>query len=87
MHCGNSTFIYHEKFNKYMKVEGATLEDVFHYLFDIEVRKFLLEKENKYLHELFEKWDPEHLQIEEEFNDGLENNVKDEDIQNLNVDE
>jgi len=65
----------------------SNLEDVFHYLFDIEVRKFLLEKENKYLHELFEKWDPEHLQIEEEFNDGLENNVKDEDIQNLNVDE
>jgi len=28
MHCENTTFIYHEEFNKYMKVEGVTSEDV-----------------------------------------------------------
>jgi len=35
--------------------EGATLKDIFHYLFDVGVEKFLSKKENKYLHELFEK--------------------------------
>jgi len=54
MHCGNTTFVYHKEFNKYMKVEGATLEDVFDYLFDLGAGKFLSEKEKKYLHELFE---------------------------------
>jgi len=44
------------------------------YLFDIEVGKFLLEKGKKYLHDLFEKWDPEHLQLDEDFNDYLDNN-------------
>lgn len=24
MHCGNTTFVYHSEFSKYMKVEGAT---------------------------------------------------------------
>ena len=61
MHCGNTTFIYHDKFSKYMKVEGATSEDVFDYLFDLGAGKFLLENGKKYLHELFETWDPEHL--------------------------
>jgi len=49
-----------------MKVDGATSEDVFDYLFDLGAGKFLSEKENKYLHELFEKWDPEHLEIDED---------------------
>jgi len=40
-----------------MKVEGATSEDVFDYLFDLGAGKFLLEKGKTYLHELFEKWD------------------------------
>jgi len=36
MDCGNTTFAYHNRFNKYMKVEGASLEDAFDYLFDVE---------------------------------------------------
>jgi len=61
IHCENTTFGYHNEFSKYMKVEGATSEDVFDYLFHVGVGKFLSEKEKKYLHELFEKWDSEHL--------------------------
>jgi len=45
MHCGNTTFIYHEEFSKYMKVEGATLEDVFDYLFDLGAENFYQKKE------------------------------------------
>jgi len=78
MHCGNTTFIYYEKFSKYMKVKGATSWDAFDYLFDLGARKLLSEKEKKCLHELFEKWDPEHLRTYEDFNDGLEDNVGDE---------
>jgi len=55
MHCENTTFIYHKEFNKYMKVEGATSEDVFDYLFNLGAEKFLSEKGKKYLHKLFEK--------------------------------
>ena len=47
MHCGNTTFIYHNDFSKYMKVEGATSEDVFDYLFDLGAEKFLSEKGKK----------------------------------------
>ena len=43
-----------------------------------EPKNFYQRKGKKYLHELFEKWDPEHLEIDEEFNDGLEDNVGDE---------
>jgi len=32
MLCGNTTFIYHDDFSKYMKVDGVTSEDVFDYL-------------------------------------------------------
>ena len=67
-------------------VDAATLEDVFDYLFDLGVRKFLLEKGKKYLHELFEKCDPEHLEIDEDFNDGLEDNVGNERMQNFEND-
>jgi len=45
--------------------------------------KFLSEKEKKYLHELFEKWDPEHLENVENFNHGLKDNIGDEGMQNL----
>ena len=83
MHCGNTTFIYHDDFSKYMKVDGATSEDVFDYLFDLGARKFLSEKGKKYLHELFEKWDLEHLENNEDFNDGLKDNIGDEGMQNL----
>jgi len=41
------------------------------------------QKKKKYLHELFEKWDPEHLENDEDFNDGLEDNIEDEGMQNL----
>ena len=43
----------------------------------------LSEKEKKYLYELFEKWDPEYLENDENFNDGLEDNIEDESMQNL----
>ena len=49
-------------------------------------RKFLSEKGKKYVRELFEKWDPEHLEIDEDFNYGLEDNVVDEGMQNLEDD-
>ena len=45
MHCRSTTFIYHNDFTKYMKVERVTLEDVLDYLFDVRVRKFLSKKE------------------------------------------
>ena len=54
-----------------MKVEGATSEEFFDYLFDLGARKFLSEKGKKYVRELFEKWDPEHLEIDEDFNNGF----------------
>jgi len=40
MPCGNTIFVYHNDPNKYMKVEGDILEDIFDYLFDVEVGKF-----------------------------------------------
>jgi len=61
MHCKNTSFIYHSDFNKYMKVEEPTLEDVFDYLLNVGGGKFLSAKGNIYLHDLFEKWDPKHL--------------------------
>jgi len=86
INCGNTTFIYHDGFSKYMKVDGTTWKDVFDYLFDLGARKFLSERGKKYLHELFEKWGPEHLEIDEDFNDGFEDNVGDEGMQNLEHD-
>ena len=83
MHCGNTTFIHHEEFNKYMKVDGANSEDVFDYLFDLGAEKFLSKKWKKYLHKLFEKRDLEHLEIDE---DGLEDNIGEEGMRNLEDD-
>jgi len=37
--------MYHEEFNKYMQIDGAALEDVFDYLFDMGAKKVLSEKE------------------------------------------
>jgi len=37
-----------------------------------------MRKKKKYLHELFKKWNPEHLEIDEDYNDGFEDNVGDE---------
>ena len=92
MYYENTIFTYDNKFKKYMKVEAAVSEDIFDYLFDVRARKFLLEKRKKYLLKLFEKWDPQHLQIAEDFdnypdNDGLEDIIREEDIQNLNNDD
>lgn len=76
-----------------MKVEDAVSEDIFDYLFDVGVGKFLSENSRNYLLELFEEWDPEHLkQIDEDFddypdNDGLEGVIGDEGMQNLNNDD
>jgi len=69
MHCGNTIFAYHNEFNEYMRVEWATLEDVFDYLFDVGAEKFLSENTKKYLLELFEKWDLKHLQLDKDFDD------------------
>ena len=93
MHCGNTTFAYDNEFKDYMKVDGAVLEDIFDYLFDIGAEKFLSEKGKKYLLDLSEEWDPEHFkQIDEDFddypdNDGLEDIIGDEGMQNLNNDD
>ena len=46
-----------------MKFEGAVSEDIFNYLFDVGVGKFLSEKEKKYLHELFERYDPKYFNL------------------------
>ena len=92
MHCGNTTFAYGSEFKEYTMVGGVVPEDSFDYLFDVGIIKFLSEKGKKYLLELFEKWDPEHLQLDEEFDDypdnnGLEDIIRDEDIPNLNNDD
>ena len=88
MHCEYTAFTYHNKFSKYKKIEGATPEDVLDYLFEVGAAKFFSKKGRKYLHELFEKWDPEHLQIDDYLNnDGLEDIIGDEGTQNLNMDD
>ena len=89
MHSENTTFAYDNDFKEYMKVEGAVSEDIFDYLFNVGARKFLSEKEKKYLLELFEKWGPKNLQFDQDFNnypdnDGLEDIIGNEGIQNLN---
>jgi len=40
MYCRNTTFAYRNEFNKYVKMEGAILEDIFDYLFDVGNEKF-----------------------------------------------
>ena len=65
-----------------MKAKGAVSEDIFDYLFDVGAKKFLSEKEKRYILALFEKWDPEHLQLDEGFDDyaddeGLEDIIED----------
>ena len=44
MHYGNTTFIYQKEFNKYMKIEGATFEEIFDYLFDSGAEKIYQKK-------------------------------------------
>ena len=93
IHCGNTTFAYNNEFNDYMKVDGAESEDIFDNLFDVGAGKFLSQEGKKYLLELFEEYDPEHLnQINEDFdeypdNDGLEDIIGDEGMQNFNNDD
>lgn len=92
MHYGNTIFAYHNEFSKYMKIKGATSEDVFDCLFDVGIGKFLSEKRKKYLHELFKKWDPKHLQLDADFDDyldshGMEDVIGDEGMLNLNMDD
>ena len=92
MHYGNTTFAYLNKFNEYIKVKEATSEDVFDYLFDVGAGKFLSKKWKKYLLELFQKWDLEHFQFDEDFDDyldddGMDDIIGDEGMQNLNNDD
>jgi len=73
-----------------MKVKRATSEDVFDHLFDVGTHKFLSKKGKKYLHELLKRWDQEHLQLNEDFYDyldnyGLDDIIGDESMLNLNV--
>jgi len=56
-----------------MKVKGAISEYVFDYLFDAGAEKLFSEKRKKYLHELFERWDLENFQLDEDFDDYLDN--------------
>ena len=56
-----------------MKVDKTTLEDIFDYLFYIRARKFLSKKKKRYVHNLFEKWDPEHLELNNDFDDYIDN--------------
>jgi len=48
MYCGNTTFIYHDNLSKYIKVEGATSEGVFDYLFDVIAGNSYLKKERNF---------------------------------------
>jgi len=50
MHCKSDTFVYHEEFTKYMKMEGGTSKDIYDYLFDTGGENFLSERGKKYLH-------------------------------------
>ena len=92
MHCENTTFAYDNEF-KDCELDGAVSPDIFDYLFDVGVEKFLSAKGKKYLLELFEEWDPEHLkQLDEDFdkypdNESLEDIIGDEGMQNLNNDD
>ena len=89
MHRRNTTFVYDNELKEYMKVEEVLSEDIFDHLFDVGVGKFLSEKGKKELLGLFEKWDIQHLQLDEDFddypdNDGLKNIIRDEGMQNFN---
>jgi len=55
MYCGNTNFIYHEEFSKYMKRDGGMLEDIFGFSLIWEPKIFLPKEGKKYLYELFEK--------------------------------
>ena len=52
MHYENTTFAYDNEFKEYMKMEGAVLEDIFDYLFDVGAEKFFLEKGKKISHRI-----------------------------------
>jgi len=54
MHWGNTTFAYYNEFNKYMTVEERLQKMSLIISLMLEL-KFLLEKEKKYILELFEK--------------------------------
>jgi len=54
--------------------------------------KFFIKKGKNYLRDLFQKWDLEHLELYEDFNDylkndGLKNIIGDEGMHNLNMDD
>jgi len=80
MHCGNTIFVYHDEFSKYMKVDGATLEDVFDYLFNLGTKKFERNICMNYLRSWIKAM---HLENDENYNDRLEDNIGDEGMQNF----
>jgi len=47
-----------------------------------ELENFYQKKKRNIYIKLFERWDPKHLEIDENFNDELEDNVGDEGMQN-----
>ena len=52
--------------------------------------KFFLSETKRYLHNIFEKWDPEHLELDEDSNlnnDTFKNVVQDEGMQYFNMDD
>ena len=54
--------------------------------------KVSVKKGKRYLHHLFEKWDREHLELDENFddyldNDGLEDIIEEKEMRNLNTDD
>jgi len=49
-----------------------------------ELENFYQKKEKKYLHELFERWDLEHFENNEDYR--FKDNIGDEGIQNLEDD-
>jgi len=56
----------------------------------LELEDSYQKTKKKYLLELFEEWDPGHLkQINEDYphNDGLDDIIRDEGVQNLNNDD
>jgi len=83
MHCGNTVLAYDNEFKDYMKVDGVVSGDILDYLFDVGAEKFLSKKGKKYLLELLEEWNSEHLKQLEDFDDypekdDLKNIIRDE---------
>jgi len=92
MHCGSTTFAYDNEFKRTYEGGGSSLRRYLWLSLWCWSWKVLSKKGKKYFLELFEKWDREHLQLDEDFddypnNDGVEDIIGDEGMQNLNNDD